>query len=109
MMRWTPTTTRVSTERGRPDPVSDLVEVARKQGQFRRVRVGAARPHAPIALVAGAMVFGAGGDFCDPPEPSGQHGHCGGLDLLAMAITVAGAESNYRIFLHSGLKAMFNS
>jgi hypothetical protein len=44
---------QVSTERGRPDPVSDLVEVARKQGQFRRVRVVAARPRAPIALVAG--------------------------------------------------------
>ena len=75
MMHWKPTTTRVSTERGGLDPVSDLVEVAGKQGQFRRVRAAAA-PCAPIPLVGGAaLVFGAGGDYRDyPPEPSGQHG-----------------------------------
>ena len=28
------------------------------------------------------MVFGAGGYYCDyPPEPSGQHGHCGSAGL----------------------------
>ena len=38
-------------------------------------------------------------------------GSAGGLDLLAvaMAMAVASAGSNYGIFLHSGLKAMFNS
>ena len=53
MKHWKPTTTRGSTERGGPDPGSDLVEVARKHGQFRRVRVAAARPCAPIPLVGG--------------------------------------------------------
>ena len=93
MKHWKPTTTRASTERGGPDPGSELVEVARKQGRFRRVRVAAARPCAPIPLVGGgAMVFGAGGYYCDyPPEPSGQHGHCGSAGSLAMAVAVADA------------------
>ena len=49
-----------------------------------------ARPCAPYLAVGGAaIVFGAGGDYCDyQPEPSGQHGQCGALEL-------AGYRSEY--------------
>ena len=47
----------------------------------------------PVPLSAAVpWCFGAGGDYWDyPPEPSGQHGSAGGLDLMAMAMAVAGA------------------
>ena len=64
------------------------------------------RTCAPYPAVGGkGPVFGADGDW-DFIHPSR-----GGLDLMAMArvMAVASTGPNYRIFLHSGLKAMFNS
>ena len=63
------TTTRVRTERGRPDPVSDLVEVAQETrpvppGSWYRYRGPA--PRIPLSA-ARALVFGAGGDYWDYP------------------------------------------
>jgi hypothetical protein len=64
-------------------------------------------PPPPVPLSApGPWCFGAGGYYCDyPPEPSGQHGSAGGVDLLAMAVSIAIARQIFQFALCFDLKA----
>ena len=81
-----------------PQTPRHLGRLGRPRPWWRLARRGLAAPPKisggaiDLAVGGAAIVFGAGGDYCDyPPEPSGQRGSAGGLDLLAMAMAVASA------------------